>query len=75
MASQVLGVSISTLRRWDYEQKLTSVSCTTGGHRRYDLRELQIFCNDKNIKNDDRKVVAYCRVSSHDQKLDMILAT
>ncbi len=35
-SAQVLGVSISTLRRWECEGKIISEH-TAGGHRRYDL--------------------------------------
>ncbi|WP_375611770.1 MULTISPECIES: MerR family DNA-binding transcriptional regulator [unclassified Bartonella] len=39
-AAQVLGVSISTLRRWECEDKIISEH-TAGGHRRYDLSRLR----------------------------------
>jgi len=38
-ASEVLGVSISTLRRWEAEGKLIPER-TAGGQRRYDLAKL-----------------------------------
>ncbi|MCA9964779.1 MAG: IS607 family transposase [Anaerolineales bacterium] len=39
-AAQILGVSITTLRRWDVEGKLKAER-TPAGHRRYDLAKLQ----------------------------------
>ncbi len=36
-ASSAVGVSISTLRRWEREGKLKSAYRTLGGHRRYAL--------------------------------------
>ncbi|MHB8369610.1 MAG: MerR family DNA-binding transcriptional regulator, partial [Leptospirales bacterium] len=35
-AAKTLGVSITTLRRWDASGKLAA-DHTAGGHRRYDL--------------------------------------
>ncbi len=66
-AAKVLGVSISTLRRWEKEGKITPEP-TTSKHRRYDLAKLkpEIFQQE-----DTRKTVAYARVSSHDQKADL----
>ncbi|MCL2714620.1 MAG: MerR family DNA-binding transcriptional regulator [Alphaproteobacteria bacterium] len=39
-AARVLGVSITTLRRWEATGRLQA-SHTTGGHRRYDLAKLR----------------------------------
>jgi excisionase family DNA binding protein len=67
-AAQALGVSISTLRRWEREGKLVPEH-TPGGHRRYDLTKLY----PERFRGDDvpRKTVAYARVSSHDQQDDL----
>ncbi len=67
--SQVLGVSISTLRRWEGEGKIISKH-TAGGHRRYDLSKLrpELF-HSRELSQ--RKTIAYARVSSHDQKDDL----
>ncbi|WP_396584026.1 IS607 family transposase [Bartonella grahamii] len=68
-AAQVLGVSISTLRRWEGEGKIISEH-TAGGHRRYDLSKLrpELF---HSRERSQRKTIAYARVSSHDQKDDL----
>ncbi|OPB31379.1 IS607 family transposase [Bartonella sp. AR 15-3] len=68
-AAQVLGVSISTLRRWEGEGKIISEH-TVGGHRRYDLSKLrpELF-HSRELSQ--RKTIAYARVSSHDQKDDL----
>ncbi|EJF78974.1 MULTISPECIES: IS607 family transposase [Bartonella] len=68
-AAQVLGVSISTLRRWEGEGKIISEH-TAGGHRRYDLSKLrpELF-HSRELSQ--RKTIAYARVSSHDQKDDL----
>ena len=39
-ASKALGVSITTLRRWEAEGRLIPEH-TAGGHRRYDLAKLK----------------------------------
>ena len=69
-ASNMMGVSISTLRRWDHQGTFTSEWRTTGGHRRYSLTKIKEFLGDI-INSSKRKIVAYARVSSHDQKDDL----
>lgn len=67
-AAQALGVSITTLRRWEAEGKLVP-DHTAGKHRRYDLARLkpELF----RLEPDERRTIAYARVSSHDQKEDL----
>jgi len=67
-AADVLGVSITTLRRWEADGKLAALH-TAGGHRRYDLAKLkpELF----HCAPSERKTIAYARVSSHDQKDDL----
>ncbi len=67
-ASEALGVSITTLRRWEAEGKLIPER-TAGRQRRYDLAKLkpELF----HAAPQDRKTIAYARVSSHDQKDDL----
>lgn len=67
-ASEVLGVSITTLRRWEAEGKLIPTR-TALGHRRYDLSKLKPELFYTAI--DERRTIAYARVSSHDQKDDL----
>ena len=67
-ASKALGVSIETIRRWDRAGKINSER-TPNGHRRYDLSKL-IGVTRKKIP-EIRNTIAYARVSSHDQKLDL----
>lgn len=70
-AAEMLGVSASTLRRWDAEGKLVPER-TPGGRRRYRADEVATF-NPRGIQTAalTRKTVAYARVSSHDQKADL----
>jgi putative resolvase len=67
-AAKALGVSISTLRRWEAEGKIKP-SRTEGGTRRYDLAVLQPEL--AHAAPSDRRTIAYARVSSHDQKADL----
>lgn len=68
-AAGALGVSVTTLRRWEVNGKLIA-AYTAGGHRRYDLTKLR---PDLYLVPDqlERRTVAYARVSSHDQKNDL----
>lgn len=70
-AAEILGVSADTLRRWDREGKLTT-SKTEGGHRRYDISSLRPDLVHKFNPLETRKTIAYARVSSHDQKADLV---
>ncbi|HEF9600480.1 TPA: IS607 family transposase [Campylobacter coli] len=71
-ASQLLGVTIQTIRNWDKQGLLKPDDITKGGQRRYKLETLKNI--NKNIKfnTDNLKTIAYARVSSHDQKDDLI---
>lgn len=66
-AAKLLGVSTSTLRRWEREGKM-SPERTEGSHRLYRLSQFKI---SKKLQARDRKTIAYARVSSHDQKSDL----
>ena len=67
-AAKALGVSISTLRRWEREGRIQA-EYTKGGHRRYNLSGL---VPEQSFRvPDDRKTIAYARVSSSDQKDDL----
>jgi len=68
-ASEILGVSISTLRRWDKAGRLEPEK-TASGHRRYDISKLkpEVY---REIQREAKKTIAYARVSSHDQKADL----
>jgi len=69
-AAKILGVSEVTLRRWDEEGRLVS-NRTEGGHRRYDISKIKSESIHKYDFAENRKTIAYARVSSHDQKEDL----
>ena len=68
-AAKVLGVSKSTMRRWEAEGRLKPER-TPGGHRRYRSEELTHMAVHP-LPKTDRVTIAYARVSSHDQKADL----
>jgi excisionase family DNA binding protein len=67
-AAKKLGVSISTLRRWEKEGRLVAER-TSKGHRRYRLDQLMRVESSDASK---RITLGYARVSSHDQKDDLM---
>jgi putative resolvase len=68
-AARVLGVSVTTLRRWEAAGRLVPEH-TSGGHRRYDLEKLRPEGFAAKAAP-SACTVAYARVSSHDQKADL----
>ena len=71
-AAKVLGVTTTTLRNWDKNGLLRPDELTRGGNRRYKLESLKNINPDLKYKSDDLKTIAYARVSSHDQKDDLV---
>jgi predicted site-specific integrase-resolvase len=68
-AAKHFGVSQQTLRRWEKSGKI-QVDRTPKGHRRFNLSQ---FSGLFSKKFDSRKyTLGYARVSSHDQKEDLI---
>ena len=68
MAAEALGVSTSTLRRWEASGRLIPAR-TEGGQRRYDLAALHSGIRHSALPI--RTTVSYARVSSHDQRADL----
>ena len=68
-AANQLGVSVSTLRRWD-ETGVLVAQRTPKGHRRYDLSKINPNLTRNKVEQ-QRKTIAYSRVASHDQKSDL----
>ena len=67
-AGKLLGVSNTTLRRWEESGKLVPER-TAGNQRRYRLSQI----NPSLVRETEvvRRTIAYARVSSHDQKDDL----
>jgi putative resolvase len=68
-AAKELGVTQTTLRRWEAAGKI-EVERTPKGHRRYDLSKLYGVQPRPALTN--RPTLAYARVSSYDQKEDLV---
>lgn len=68
-AAKELGVSRETLRRWEAAGKI-QVERTPKGHRRYDLSKLHGLSPRPPLAG--RPTIVYARVSSHDQKEDLV---
>ena len=58
------SVSTSTIRRWEAAGLIGKALRTLGGHRRFLIGD--------NEEKGDRKIIGYARVSSHDQKSDLV---
>lgn len=71
-AAKVLGVTTTTLRNWDKNGLLHPDEHTRGGNRRYKFESLKNINPDARYKTDDLKTIAYARVSSNDQKEDLV---
>jgi predicted site-specific integrase-resolvase len=65
-AAETLGVSIQTLHNWEASGELLPDRKSRGGTRYYDLAKLL------KLGDEDAPTVGYARVSSHDQKADLV---
>lgn len=71
-AAKALGVTTTTLRNWDKKGLLKPDELTKGGDRRYRLESLKNIRPSLNNSKDNLRTIAYARVSSYDQKDDLI---
>jgi putative resolvase len=65
-AAQMLGVDVQTLRAWEKSGELIPDRRSAGGVRYYDLGKVM------GLGSEDMPTIGYARVSSHDQKNDLI---
>ena len=73
-AANVIGVCVGTLRRWEQEKRFLPCFRTAGGHRRYRLSKIKKYFLHETLDErspQNKHTIAYARVSSHDQKLDL----
>ena len=68
-AAKHFGVTKETLRRWEKSGKIL-VERTLKGHRRFDLSRSPNVPSQKTLSK--KHTIGYARVSSHDQKEDLI---
>lgn len=69
-AALLMGVSVSTLARWHVIGQLRADVVTPGGDRRWSRSRLQAMRQDL-PESDDRKTIAYARVSTSEQRDDL----
>ncbi|PMB43950.1 IS607 family transposase [Fischerella thermalis CCMEE 5205] len=70
-AAKELGVSTKTVRRWADSGKIRSER-SPSGQRRFFLADIKRITPRELNQLDDRITINYARVSSHDQKQDLI---
>ncbi|RYZ55545.1 MAG: IS607 family transposase [Proteobacteria bacterium] len=68
----LLGVSLSTLRRWEADETMLPNHRTIGNQRRYNTDEICSRFELESNKVRAVKAIGYSRVSSHDQKKDLL---
>ena len=66
-----IGKTIQTLRNCDKKNILKPSHVTQGGTRYYSQEQLNHFLGLKLEKQINKKIIGYCRVSSHKQKDDL----
>ena len=66
--SKILGISLSTIYRWEKLGKIKHCFRTIGNHRRYLKSNIDKISNSE---NNHKKTIAYARVSTHKQKNDL----
>ncbi len=71
IAAKLKGVSTSTLRRWEKEQKVETARRTLGGHRRYTLAHL-VGKKEQGRQQPAKMVIGYARVSATKQKNELL---
>jgi len=71
-AARLLGVSPTTMRRWEEEERLIPALRTKGNHRRYTYKQI-VQTQEMTIEPDQKtdQVVIYARVSAIKQKEDL----
>lgn len=63
--SKIVGITPATLRQKHSTGELIPCYISKGGTRYYSTEQLEFFLGNKNTK---KKIVGYCRVSTHAQK-------
>ena len=66
-----IGKTVQTLRNWDKNGTVRPNHVTAGGTRYYSQEQLNHFLGLKSEKQLNKKIIGYCRVSSHKQKDDL----
>ena len=67
----MIGVTAESLRNWDKTGRLKPNHVAENGYRYYSQEQLHHYLGLKNEKQENRKIIGYCRVSSVKQKDDI----
>ena len=68
--AKIINRTVITVRAWDKNGKLKPHHVTKSGHRYYSDEQVNEVLKLPKIKK-ERKIIGYCRVSSHKQKDDL----
>ena len=69
----ILGVTPQTLRKWDSDSYFVPAQRRGNGYRYYTKQQVEEFSEKLNVvKNQYRKNIGYCRVSTSKQKDDLL---
>ena len=69
--AKAIGKTTKTLRNSDKNGNLKPVRVEETGYRYYSQEQLNHFLGLKSEKQINKKIIGYCRVSSHKQKDDL----
>lgn len=69
--AKLISKTEQTLRNWDKKDILKPHHVAKSGYRYYSQQQLNHFLGIKNIKPSAKKIIGYCRVSSHKQRDDL----
>ena len=69
--AKLIGKTTQTLRNWDKANVLKPHHVAESGYRYYSQEQLNHFLGLRGIDTKTKKVIGYCRVSSHKQKDDL----
>jgi predicted site-specific integrase-resolvase len=69
-AAMILNRTVTCLQQWDRKGKLKA-NRTKTNRRYYTIQQLNEFLNIKQQVKINQKIIAYCRVSSNNQKNDL----
>ena len=71
--SVILGVTPQTLRKWDEDGYFVPAQRRSNGYRYYTKQQVEEFSEKlSTVKNQYRKNIGYCKVSTSKQKGDLL---
>lgn len=69
--AELIGKTSQTLREWDKKGVFKPHHVAPTGYRYYSQEQLNYFLGIKGVEAKDKRIIGYCRVSSHKQKDDL----